>query len=377
MESIASTKKFFNYRNIVFDKKKMPNKMSQLKKNVVVWASFFLLLVVIFLVWIWNISYAEYFDEATSKLAFFSIEESLKLIFTSQFLQLKKEYINLQQTVYVSTASILSGIALAFAGCITQSLTRNPLADASTLGIVHASVFMVVLAFSRGLITEAQLYGFAFIGGIISAVMLFALVFGGRNKVGYIKMTLAGLAIGVFFNTITYYIRVEDGYSAKINLLFVFGGAENIIKAYEYTDFFRILWISTILIAIGVITSIIISHKLTIIEVGDDKAKNLGTNVITIKVVSIIATMFLIPPAILLVGNVAFVGLFAPHIIRKVFSIRDYRLVMPLSAALGAIITSVGVVLFRETTYINSSIWMTIIGAPVLAYVGWIHWEKR
>lgn len=351
-----------------------PQKAKQIKTIMIIISSIMMILTV-FAIWVWNISYSTYYNNALGKDVYYDINEALQIIFSGEFLKVGEiRYLNIKATFWMSISSILSGISLAIAGCITQSLTKNPLADSSTLGIVHASVFMVVVAFSRSLIGYGSLFGMAIVGGIISLIILFGLVFGSKNKASYIKITLAGLAIGVFFNTITYFFRIESLEASNINFRYVLGGSENIYLTHEKP--FQTLWISAILIGIGSIMALVLSHKLTLLEIGDEKAKNLGSSVIAIKTFAIISTAFLIPPTILLVGNIAFVGLFAPHVIRKLFGIRDYRIVMPLSALFGSMITSLGLILYREVQYINSSIWMTFIGAPTLAYVGWRHWNR-
>ena len=348
--------------------------VKKLKPLILIGATVFLI-IAIFSIWVWNISYANFYDQQLNKYVYFPLHESLKLIFNGHFLDPTNiKYLNLQATFWASISSILSGISLAIAGCVTQALTKTPLADSSTLGIVQSSVFMIVIAFSYNMISFGELFVFAIIGGIISSIILLILVFATRSRLSYIKITLAGLAIGVFFNTISYFIRIQSAKGSSINFKYVLGGSENIYTTH--IDPFLTLWVSAILILIGVILACFLAYKLTLLEIGDEKAKNLGSSIIIIKILAIISTIFLVSPTILLVGNIAFVGLFGPHIVRKIFSIRDYRYVMPLSGLLGAMITSLGLILYRETIYINSSIWMSFIGAPVLAYLGWKHWNR-
>ncbi|MCV3743574.1 iron ABC transporter permease [Ureaplasma sp. ES3154-GEN] len=347
------------------------------KKIAVMIISYIAMSIAIFWIFIWNLSYATTIDFAshgTPTSIDLEFHVALKKVFSLEFLETDKfnSNGNLQNTVWSSIAIILVGLALAVAGSITQSLTKNPLADPSTLGIVQATVFMVVLAISFNFRIYAHRFGFAFIGGGIAAIMLVILTFFSKNRKSYIQMTLAGLAVGVFFNTVTYFIRSSDEGASTANVLYVLGGPENILKANGFADW-KTLWIAAILITIGLIIAMGIAHKLSLLELGDEKAKNLGTSVVVIKLVAIIAAILLITPSILLAGNVAFVGLFTPHIVRKIFKVRDFRAVIPLSAVMGAVLTSLGLILQREIPSINSSIWMQFIGAPTLAWVGWMH----
>ncbi|MCV3753981.1 FecCD family ABC transporter permease [Ureaplasma zalophigenitalium] len=331
----------------------------------------------VFWIFIWNLTYATTIDFAshgTPTSINMSFGRIMNKVFSLQFLEHDKfnSNGNLQNTVWSSIAIILVGFGLSVAGSITQSLTKNPLADSSTLGIVQATVFMVVLAISFNFRLYSFRFSFAFIGGAIAAVMLIVLTFFSKQRKSYIQMTLAGLAVGVFFNTITYFLRSSDESAAGANIFYVLGGPENILKATGFADW-KTLWIAAILIGIGLIISMLIAHKLSLLELGDQKAKNLGSAIVYVKLAAILAAILLITPSILLAGNVAFVGLFTPHIIRKVFGVRDFRVLIPLSAVLGATLTSLGLILAREIPSINSSIWMQFIGAPTLAWVGWMH----
>ncbi|MCV3743580.1 iron ABC transporter permease [Ureaplasma sp. ES3154-GEN] len=350
------------------------------KKIIIMVVAYFVFSCAIVAIFIWNLSYStivDFYNSGTPRSVDLEISEILHLVFSLKFMEIDdfNTYVNLQSTVWSSIAIILVGIALSVAGCITQSLTKNPLADPSTLGIVGATVFMVVLAISFDFRMYTQKIGFAFIGGGIAALMLLGMVMMSKQKKSFLKMTLAGLATGVFFNTIAYFIRSTEESASSANMLYILGGPENILKANGFPDF-QLLWICAVIIIVGFIITMIISHKLSLLDLGDEKAKNLGTSVIYVKLIAILATILLIAPSILLAGNVAFVGLFTPHIVRKLFGVRDFRAVIPLSAVFGAIITSLGLLLTREVPSINSSIWMHFIGAPTLAYVGWVNWKN-
>lgn len=47
-------------------------------------------------------------------------------------------------------ATLVASVGLAISGLVTQSLTKNPLADASTLGFMQAGIFMLLIAISVG-----------------------------------------------------------------------------------------------------------------------------------------------------------------------------------------------------------------------------------
>lgn len=86
--------------------------------------------------------------------------------------------------------SIVAGVALALTGCVMQSVLRNPLASASTLGVSQGASFgatVAIICFSAGVQHNATASGAinisnpyivticAFIGGIVSVIVILAL----------------------------------------------------------------------------------------------------------------------------------------------------------------------------------------------------------
>lgn len=114
----------------------------------------------------------------------------------------------------------------------------------------------------------------------------------------------------------------------------------------------------------------IIAKALTIIELGDENAKQLGVKVKTIKVVSILIMIITIPSAIIIVGNLAFVGLFSAHLSRYLFKTRDYRVIILPSILIGSSIGLFGFFMSNFIPQVNSGLWMTFIGAPFIIYAG-------
>ena len=72
-------------------------------------------------------------------------------------------------------------------------------------------------------------------------------------------------------------------------------------------------------------------------ESGADTAKSLGVNVDRVMIISMLAASFAASVAVAFVGIISFVGLIAPHMIRK-FIGSDYRYLLPASALMGALL---------------------------------------
>lgn len=277
----------------------------------------------------------------------------------------------IKEHIWALLATITGGAGLAIAGLITQALTRNPLADASTLGMTQSGIFGIILALFAGFTVYETKFAFALIFGIVSVLILLLIIsFSRGNKsTASSKIILTGLAIGIIFKTLSFLLRKGDKFLESVSYNYVLGGAESVNKVIGNNQF-TILFISMSLIFAAGIMLAYISKGLTLLELGDERAKNLGVKVKLVKVISLIALALAIPASIMIVGNVAFIGLFSVHLSRYLFKTRSYRTLLVPTLFLSVIITSFGLLLTQYIPSINSGLWMTFIGAPYLMYAG-------
>jgi len=87
-------------------------------------------------------------------------------------------------------------------------------------------------------------------------------------------------------------------------------------------------------ILIGLVVAFIFSRQLTILSLNEEVAVGLGQNTTVIKGIMMFVVVVLAGSAVALVGNLAFVGLMVPHIVRAIVG-TDYRFVLPMSAIIG------------------------------------------
>jgi iron complex transport system permease protein len=78
------------------------------------------------------------------------------------------------------------------------------------------------------------------------------------------------------------------------------------------------------------------AKQLTVLSLNEDVAIGLGQHVTRTKISLFIIVIILSGAAVALVGNMTFLGLMVPHIVRG-FIGRDYRYILPFSALYGAI----------------------------------------
>ncbi|WP_107923759.1 FecCD family ABC transporter permease [Lysinibacillus parviboronicapiens] len=222
-------------------------------------------------------------------------------------------------------AAIFVGSALAVAGAIMQGVTRNPLADPGLLGLTAGAnaALAVTMAFVPNISYYILIFA-CFIGAGIGMMIVYGI--GTSTKSGFspLKLVLAGAAVSALLQA------VADGTGILFNI------AKD-VSMWTSGGFIGTTWTALIIvpfIVVGLVVAFAYSRQLTILSLNEDVAVGLGQNTTVIKGVLMVVVVVLAGAAVALVGNLAFVGLMVPHIVRA-FVGTDYRLVLPMSALVG------------------------------------------
>ncbi|MGP4075801.1 iron ABC transporter permease [Halobacillus sp. K22] len=257
---------------------------------------------------------------------------------------------------------ILAGGALAVSGVILQTVTKNPLSSASTLGIHSGTYFAVVLTtiffpfimFANGIVT-------AFLGGILTFAAVYLL--SGAGNATPVRMVLAGMIVTFLFSSLTSVLQIF--YENETQGLFLWGSGTLIQNNWDGVQF------SLPLIAAGMLTAFVFSQKLDTLTLGDDVATALGQNVRVVKLITILAAVLLTSVTVSVVGPIGFVGLVAPHIIKLI----GYRSHIPL--VIGSFLWGGNVLLLADifARIIDPSFSELPVGA-ITALIGspWLIW---
>jgi len=272
---------------------------------------------------------------------------------------------------------IAVGFALAMAGCIMQNVLRNPLASASTLGIAQGASFgaaIGIVYFQAGAhigaasaltisVTNPYVVTiFAFLGGITSTILILLL-----SRVGGVTSTsviLAGVALSAMFTggiaLVQYF--ADDTRIASI-VYWTFG---NLGRAgwNEITIIF-------VVSAIAFVYFIANRWNYNAMESGTHTAKSLGVNVDALILISMAVATLISAVAIAFVGTINFIGLIAPHIVRR-FVGNDHRFLIPCSAIMGATIILLADIASRmiaTPAILPIGALTSFLGAPLFIYL--------
>ncbi|WP_107725280.1 FecCD family ABC transporter permease [Desmospora activa] len=224
-------------------------------------------------------------------------------------------------------AAIFVGAALAVSGAIMQGLTRNPLADPGLLGLTSGA--NAALAISLVLIPSANDFVImiaCLIGAAVGTLM--ALGISAMQKGGFspFRLVLAGAAVSAFLHAIAEGVGIYFKISKDVSM-WTAGGL--IGTSWDQVQ------VIVPFIMIGIAISLLLARQLTILSLNQDLAVGLGQRTTRVKGILFIVIILLAGAAVALVGNMVFIGLMIPHIVRAVVG-TDYRLILPMSALLGA-----------------------------------------
>ncbi|WP_425448264.1 FecCD family ABC transporter permease [Dethiothermospora halolimnae] len=223
--------------------------------------------------------------------------------------------------------AILVGSALAVSGAIMQGMTRNPLADPGLLGLTAGA--NAALAITMAFLPFVSYYGIiiaCFIGAAIGAMLVFGISSIKRGGFTPFRVVLAGAAVSTFLYALAEGISIYYKLSKEVSMWTAGGLVSTSWKQVQIIAPF---------ILIGIIVALFLSRQLTILSLSEEVAVGLGQNTTQIKIILFIVIVLLSGASVALVGNMVFIGLMIPHIVRVIVG-NDYRFVIPVSAILGS-----------------------------------------
>ena len=203
---------------------------------------------------------------------------------------------------------------------------------------------------------------FAFLGGGISGLFVYFISSRSIGKVDPVKLTLAGTALG------TLLISLATGVAMYFNL-------SQQLSFWICGGFIGVKWQGVkLLLIVGVIgmsLAMILSKKITILSLGEEVAIGLGENTNRTRLIALIIVILLTGASVSVAGNIIFVGLIIPQIVKKIVGV-DYKYIIPCSFVMGAVLLVYSDVFSRlinppYETPIGSL--TALLGVPVFIYL--------
>ncbi len=260
----------------------------------------------------------------------------------------------------------LAGAALAVAGATYQGLFRNPLADPYLIGVAQGAALGAVIGFTLRLGWGS--WGFslvsllAFAGGIGAAFFVYFVGRVGRT-LPMATLILAGVALGAFLSAITSYLTLTSGSTIHGVFAWLLGG----FSSPTWTQ----VRVALPLVTIGVALIWLYGQRLNIMQLDEEQAQQLGVNVEQTKRILLLLATLITATAVAFGGVIGFVGIIIPHAVRLVWG-PDYRFLLPLATAAGAIFLVLADIMARTVMAPNEvplGIITAFLGAPFFLYL--------
>ena len=257
--------------------------------------------------------------------------------------------------------AILLGGALAISGVLVQSVVRNPLASPDILGINNAAglVAVSVLMFLPNL-AFYWMPIFAFLGGVLSFVILW-IVCGFNFRP--IKMAIIGVALSALWAAISHYLMLTNPVEINTARLWLTGSLWG--RSWSYLNVV-LPWLVVLLPL-----PFIFCRDLDTLGLGENKASTLGVTVNKVQISVLVLAVALSTTAVAICGPIAFLGLVAPHLARRLVGGR-HRTLLPAALIIGALLLQLSDILARviaPPTELPAGILTAIIGAPYFFYL--------
>ena len=253
----------------------------------------------------------------------------------------------------------LVGATLGLAGAALQGLLRNPLAEPGIIGVSNGAALGAVIVFYYGF---SGLAWFVLpLGGLLGALLavlcIFLLV--GRNR-SIITLILAGIAINAVGGAlIALALNFADSPYAMQEIIFWLLGS---VANRGYNE----LLIALPFMLLGWGTMLYCGRFLNALTLGEETARSLGFDVARLRLLLVLGVAASVGAAVSVAGNIGFIGLVVPHLVRPLVGYEPRRLLLA-SALVGAILllmADVAVQLLSTGTEMKLGVITALVGAP-------------
>lgn len=206
---------------------------------------------------------------------------------------------------------ILVGAALAIAGSLFQSLTRNPLGSPDIIGFSTGAYTGVIAAFLLGGSGFAATVTGALIGGLAVSIVVIALSI--RTRIDGLRIILVGLGISAMLSALNRWLITRGELDTALSAASWGAGSLNGLR-------WTIAIPACCVLAILITTTIPLRRFIDVLSLGDDLAVGLGLRLQLTKLLLLVGGVFLVAATTAVAGPIAFVALASPHIARVLTS---------------------------------------------------------
>ena len=256
------------------------------------------------------------------------------------------------------------GAALGMSGAALQGLLRNPLAEPGLVGASQGAALGAASVFYFGLFAGAGTLAITvagLIGAMLALLLMLSLSGTGRPSLvilaGLAISTIAGAALAVVLNF------APNPYAMQELVFWLLGSVSN-----------RGLDSLVVLVPALLVGGIIIWMQrplLAALSLGEQVAASMGMAVNRGSRFVVLGTAILVGASVSVAGNIGFVGLLVPHLLRPFTGYRPDQLLLP-SALAGAILVCAADIFVRLLPFgqeLKLGVLTSLLGAPLFIWL--------
>lgn len=267
--------------------------------------------------------------------------------------------------------AIFVAIALSCAGCILQTVTRNPLAESGMIGINAGAALAVVVLISMN---SAQYYSaigvktillmpvVSILGAFSSSILIYILAY--KKGMAPTRLILVGIGVNSGINALIAFYQLNMSKGDYNQVLTWTSGS---LWGSSWIYFIIIAPIITILFGIALYKG----KTMDVLGLGDEIAVGLGLQVQKETRKLLIIAVALSAVATSVAGNIAFLGLLGPHIAKGLIGSKHRRQI-PVAALISSVLLLLADTASRNLftpLEIPVGITLSILGVPYFVYL--------
>jgi iron complex transport system permease protein len=260
--------------------------------------------------------------------------------------------------------AMLVGATLGISGAALQGLLRNPLAESGVIGVSNCAALGAVLVFYFGM-TQWSWFVLplaGLVGALVSVVMIFLLA--GRSG-STVTLILAGIAINTLAGALMAMALnfAPNPYAMQEIVFWLLGSVAN-------RSMNEVL-ITVPFITVGWVLILSCGRFLNALTLGEETTKSLGFNVRRLRWRLVIGVVACVGAAVSVSGNIGFIGLVIPHLLRP-WVRHDPQRLLAVSALGGAVLlllSDVAVQLLSSEGELKLGVITSLVGGPFFLYL--------
>ena len=261
-------------------------------------------------------------------------------------------------------AAFVAGCALATSGVFVQAVAANPLADPTILGTSGAAYLGAQLGLLVSTVAAASLPLRAMavaLGALAGATISLAVVLATTRRARGLEFLLTGFLLASIFAGVSAIVTALSQEYPLLGRAMVMLGLGDLSSA-GWPEL-RV----ALPLALGALGGALLRHRdLDLLSLGHDEARSLGLDVTPARAAMVAWVACGTASAVILGGQLAFVGLLAPHLARRLVGGSHLR-VVPTAAMLGGVVVlasdRVAVAIASHVSIPTGAI-TTLAGAP-------------